>query len=368
MRGLYIHIPFCVRKCAYCDFYSLPLNPPPVDAYLEAVLREADGYAGMTFQTLYLGGGTPSLLGGKGLRKLIERLRRIFDLSALVEATIEVNPESATDELRSAARDSGITRISIGVQSLADGELAAVGRVHNSAQALDAVRRAGNSGIFGLSADLIIGLPGQDWLSLRNSLETLTGLGVNHLSLYCLSLEEGTPLAANPPVDLPPDDRQAELFEQARLFLEQRGFRHYEISNFAVKGHECLHNLNYWRGGEYLGLGPASASHIGGRRFKNAANLYAYLVNPAGQVIEVEELNPVAKACEEAMLRLRLLAEGLDMKELSLHFGATNTAELAGRLGEMAQSGLLVCDGATYRLPPSRVLVSNPIFGRVLSK
>ncbi|MDD4859853.1 MAG: radical SAM family heme chaperone HemW [Dehalococcoidales bacterium] len=366
MRGLYVHVPFCVRKCAYCDFYSLPLRQPPIGAYIAAILHEANTYARMSFHTLYLGGGTPSLLGAGGLRKLTEGLRHTFDLSGLTEATIEVNPESATGELLTTARKTGFNRVSIGVQSLSDAELAAVGRVHNSAQAVDAVKRAVKSGFSDISADLIIGLPGQDRRSLRTSLETVLGPGVWHLSLYCLSLEDGTPLAADRPANLPSDDIQAELFEQARIFLTQRGFVHYEISNFALPGHECLHNLNYWRGGEYLGLGPAAASHLNGKRFKNRPDLQAYLENPAGLITDIEQLSLRDKAAEEAMLRLRLLSEGLDVNELGSRFGEANIKELRLRLCELVQSGQLTCDGSVYRLMPSRVLTSNPIFGKVL--
>jgi oxygen-independent coproporphyrinogen-3 oxidase len=159
---------------------------------------------------------------------------------------------------------------------------------------------------------------------------------------------------------------QADLFDQARLFLEKRGFIHYEISNFTLMGHECLHNLNYWRGGEYLGFGPAAASHFHGKRFNNRPDFYAYLRNPTGLIEGVEELSIQEKAAEEAMLRLRLLSEGLNTGELARRFGYENVEDLVGRLSEMARAGSLICDGSSYRLAPSRVLTSNPIFARVL--
>jgi oxygen-independent coproporphyrinogen-3 oxidase len=159
---------------------------------------------------------------------------------------------------------------------------------------------------------------------------------------------------------------QAELFEQASRFLEKRGFTHYEISNFALTGHESLHNLNYWRGGEYLGLGPAAASHLQGKRFNNRPDLHAYLRDPAGLTEGVEELGAPEKAAEEAMLRLRLLSEGLDTDGLARRFGRENIEALVGRLREMAGAGSLIRDGSSYRLAPSRVLTSNPIFAGVL--
>ena len=254
MKGLYIHIPFCVKKCSYCDFYSLPAPLHARESYVNAVLHESETYAGMSFQTMYLGGGTPSLLGGKLVTDLIYSISKSMNLADMVESTIEVNPESTTSGFLEAIKAAGINRVSIGVQSLDDSELKAAGRIHTAAQALETVILAKRRGFKAVSADLIIGLPGQTWLTLSRSLDTLVHSGIEHLSLYCLSLEEGTPLAKSPPDDLPSDDMQAELFQYASSFLEKRHYVHYEISNFALKGYECRHNLNYWRGGEYLGL------------------------------------------------------------------------------------------------------------------
>ena len=415
MRGLYVHVPFCVSKCDYCDFYSLANRLDLVPPYVDAVLTEARTHAGLSFETLYLGGGTPSLLGAASLRRLVEGLKRVFDLSPIVEATIEVNPESASEDLLRSAMDLGFSRVSVGVQSLSDYELQSVGRVHAAAQAVEAVSRAVGMGFKDVSADVIVGLPGQtlngapvnpgclkrvqgqvpaeglgvspnsqispqDWgprglkegsargslSSLRRTLEGSIGLGVNHLSVYCLSLEHGTPLAVNPPDDLPSEDEQADLFEEARALLEGHGFTHYEISNFCLPGRECRHNLNYWRGGEYLGLGSAAASHLGGRRWKNRTDLPAYLRSPSGVVDEVEELGLKEKAAEEAMLRLRLLVEGLAADEMVRRFGEDGTQELFSRLNGLVSQGLLSYDGERYRLARSQVLVSNPIFSRVL--
>jgi oxygen-independent coproporphyrinogen-3 oxidase len=320
----------------------------------------------MSFSTLFLGGGTPSILGADNLTRLVDGLSSAFDLSQLVEATIEANPESATEETLEAALKAGFSRISIGVQSLSDGELKTVGRIHSAGQAVAAIGLAKKVGFRNISADLIIGLPGQTWGSLRDSIGRLTALEINHLSLYCLSLEHGTPLAQTPPDNLPSDDMQAELFEQARVLLNDKGFVHYEISNFALSGHECMHNMNYWRGGEYLGLGPSAASHLGGKRFKNMADLKAYLENPTGIVEEVEELGAEEKAAEEAMLRLRLLEEGLDVVEFTRRHGQKNVHSLLSRLDRLSCEGLLLLDGSKYRLEPSLVLTSNPILARVL--
>jgi oxygen-independent coproporphyrinogen-3 oxidase len=366
MTGLYIHVPFCIRKCAYCDFYSLTGQAHLIDGYVEAVLTEARARPGLSFDTLYLGGGTPSLLGARGLTALLAGLRSAFDLSGMVEATIEVNPESADADLLQAALEFGLNRISVGVQSLQDEELRRSGRVHNASQALAAVEQAREAGFGNVSVDVIVGLPGQSWLAVHSTLNGLATLGVDHLSLYCLSVENGTALALNPPPDLPSGDEQAELFEDARSFLESLGYLHYEISNFALPGRACLHNLNYWRGGEYLGLGPAAASHLSGRRFRNRADLEAYRCHPGGLVEEVEELGPEDKAAEEAMLRLRLLSEGLVADGLVGRYGCDVAAGLLRRLDDMVSEGLLRREGSRYCLEPSRLLTSNPVFARVL--
>ncbi len=366
MRGLYTHIPFCVKKCAYCDFYSLPDRLDCIDEYIEAVLREAHKYAGMSFETLYLGGGTPSLLGAQYLKQLATGLNKEFDLSKLNEATIEANPESATREFLQATIECGFNRISIGVQSLNDTELKSVGRIHSAQQAIGAIKLAQATGFKNITCDLIIGLPGQTWQSLKRSISKLIALNIRHLSVYCLSLEPDTPLEHNPPANLPSDDRQVELFEKAVTLLKSPGFVHYEISNFALPGYECRHNLNYWRGGEYLGLGPAAASHLEGIRFKNKPNLDAYLKRPTAQTTEVEQLDIKHKAEEETILRLRLLEEGVNVTELQNKYGKTYTSGILRKLSEMVSSGELVQQSAGYRLHPARIMTSNQVFTQIL--
>ena len=376
MQGLYIHIPVCVKKCSYCDFYSLPGRLDMIGNYVQAVLQEAEHYKGMSFYTLFIGGGTPSLLGAKYLRMLMEGLDKTLRLPRRsaprngdeYEATIEVNPESATEEFLKAAKETGFNRVSIGVQSLADDELRSVGRIHTAGQAVEAIRQAKKAGFEAISADLIIGLPGQTWTSLRNSLKTLVEMEVGHISAYCLSLEEGTILGNKPPENLPDDEMQANLYEETRKFLKSCGYAHYEISNFARRGCECMHNINYWRGGEYLGLGTAAASHIEGRRWRNRADLDSYIQSPTTQIEEIEVLGIEEKAAEEAMLRLRLLEEGVDIVELADRYEWDSIKGIVERLEEMAREGLLVKWGTRYRLSEDKVLTSNRIFERVISK
>ena len=364
--GLYLHIPYCRRKCPYCSFYSLPVHRHVPQTYIKALLTEAEAYRGKAFQTLFIGGGTPSLLGRFYLKHLIDGLKSIFHLSGLQEATIEVNPESTTHTFLQAARDSGITRLSIGVQTLQSRELAAAGRQHTPKQALDLISRARETGFSSISADMIVGLPGQRKESLINGLEILIKSDIDHLSLYCLSLDPQSPMALSAPLDLPTDDDQAEWFEESVITLKKAGFDHYELSNFARPGHHCLHNVLCWRGESYLGIGAAAASHLEGVRSKNCSSVSDYLEAPGCGKEEVERLELPAKAAEETIIRLRLLMEGVNLDSLEQRFTPVNVERLKHRLKVLAHEGFLVQDRNVYRLHPAHVLTSNVIFRQLL--
>jgi oxygen-independent coproporphyrinogen-3 oxidase len=251
------------------------------------------------------------------------------------------------------------------VQSLSDNELHQVGRIHTAAQAVLAIQLAQKEGFKNISADVILGLPGQNWQSLMTTLETLIGMNLPHISMYCLEVEPHTPLAANPPAGLASDDEQADLYAEAVDLLQRRGFSHYEISNFAWPGYTCQHNLNYWQAGEYIGLGPAAASYYRGVRYKNKADLDAYLTDPRGQKDELEKLSKPQKAGEEAILRLRLLQEGLDLNRLIQKYGDKSVVDLAAGLNRLNIQGHLQRDGCLYRLNPREALVSNSILSEL---
>jgi putative oxygen-independent coproporphyrinogen III oxidase len=359
--GLYVHIPFCVRKCAYCDFYSLAGKRRLLSPYIDALLLESARYSSMELRTLYIGGGTPSLLTSPNLDVLINGLHKHFDLSNLIEVSIEANPDSSHISFLAAALSHGINRISFGVQSLNDIELRRVGRLHSASQAVAAIEKAKTAGFKNISADLMIGLPGQSLSSLMSTISRTVELNLQHISLYCLSVEPGTPLAADIPSDLPSQDEQADLYERSVDLLEQCGFVHYEISNFARPGFECLHNLNYWRAGEYAGLGPSAASHFGGKRYKNKPDLEGYLRDPLSQIFEDEHLSDRERAVEEAVLRLRLLKEGLDITQLAAKYGKPDVAGLLERLDSMVEKKYLTRSGSIYRLSEGTALVSNSI-------
>ncbi len=364
MTGLYIHVPFCKSKCHYCDFYSLPNSESLISSYSDALAAEATQYKGWNFDTLFFGGGTPSLLGDVNLEKIILALKTFLGLSHIQEATLEANPESFTEEFAQMAHSLGFDRISLGIQSLNENELKSVGRIHNKMQAQKAIKLA--SKIFPrVSADLIIGLPGQTWESLHDSAQSIINLGATHISAYCLHLEEGTKLHENPPQNLPSDDDQAELYCKLADFFEANGLAQYEISNFAKKGQGCLHNMNYWHAGNYIGLGPNASSHIDGIRFRNNPDLNAYLQNPTGQKIIEEELNETGRLNEEAMLRLRLV-EGLDLLKLSERHNKADISKLKQKLDSLHADGQLEKSGSLYKIPKTGFLTSNRIFLEVL--
>lgn len=309
--GLYIHIPFCAQKCAYCDFYSLPGAEGKMDEYVRAVsahLAEvAPRAAQHSVDTIYFGGGTPSYLGPKRLKALLSSVQKHYALSADAEITLEANPDSAGDwRVLRALRRAGFNRISLGMQSAIDEELRAVGRIHTFEQVRAAVAAARKAKLKNVSLDLIYGLPGQTMESFSSSLRAAVALEPEHISCYGLKLEEGTPLyAARDTFSAADDDLQADMYLFAVSFLQEAGFVQYEISNFARPGFESRHNLKYWTLSEYAGFGPGAHSDFGGVRYSFDRDLDAY-INGAlrgGQMpIECEDLPAWTRDTEYLML------------------------------------------------------------------
>lgn len=268
MLSLYLHIPFCKQKCAYCAFYSGPAGEQEKERYTEA-LCQAIGQAGAAekrpLSTLFIGGGTPALLGVARLEQLMESIRRSFKLEENAECTVELNPESTTRELLQTLRQAGINRISMGVQSLNDSELCTLGRLHDRARALAALEEIFAAGFTNVSVDVMFGLPGQTPESFMQTLDTLLSYPLTHLSAYSLQLEEGTPLGETAQ---PMDEEQEEtLWHLLCRKTAEAGMNHYEVSNFARPGFESRHNLSYWRRTDYIGLGPAAHSFWNGVRY-----------------------------------------------------------------------------------------------------
>lgn len=316
-NGLYIHIPYCKQKCLYCSFYSIPNNKVD-NEYIDALLKEILTYKtySYTIDTIFIGGGTPSLLTEDQFERLFGTIHDSFNLD-LEEVTVEMNPDSITESKLVILKECGVNRLSIGVQSFNDDELKAIGRIHNSRRAVDAIMLA-NKYFDNINIDLMIGLPHQTLDSIHNNLSILSKLDIQHVSVYSLILEEGTPLynrVCNG-LNLPDDDETVEWYDEVVAYLSKLGFERYEISNFAIDGYRCKHNLHCWQYKDYIGIGPSASSFLNGRRFTNQPDLCGYITNGASLIIE--DCDEPHK--EYIMLALRT-KEGIDKIYFNQRFG-----------------------------------------------
>ncbi len=369
--GLYFHLPYCLAKCSYCDFASRPLRDPAewprlISALRREVRRRARGRAA----TVYLGGGTPSLCPPELVAGLLDEVRTRVRLVPRAEITLEANPATADADRLRAFRSAGVNRLSIGVQSGDDEALRMLGRVHTAAQARELVASARSAGFPNVSCDLIYGLPGQTLERFQADLERVLSWEPDHLSLYALSLEPGTRLAervAAGELPEPEEDAAADMYEWTRERLERSGYLQYELSNFSRKGLACRHNLNYWNNGDYLGFGPSAHSHIHGGRSWNLADPDAYLkaVEHGRSPREgSEKLKKKRRIAEEVMVGLRLTA-GVPTRRLTARYGPGWREPLRPALESMSRAGLLDL-GATLRLTPKGMLLSNVVFRELL--
>ena len=362
--GLYLHIPFCKAKCAYCDFYSLPHSEEKMDAYAAALARHITEVAPQMqnhrVDTVYFGGGTPSYLGHKRLIALLKTVKKQCRVWDRAEITLEANPDSAGDwrALR-ALRRAGFNRISLGVQSSDDEELRRLGRVHTWQQVKDAVAACRKAGLDNISLDLIYGLPDQTMEDWQRTLADAVALGPEHLSCYGLKVEEGTPLwQQRQQLTLPDDDAQADMYLYTVAALEEAGYRQYEISNFAKPGRESRHNLKYWSMEEYAGFGPGAHSDFGGVRYGYVRDLDGYI---AGRLVlsESEGESTLARDYEYVMLSLRTAA-GIDRRTFENRY-RQRFEPMEELFVQYERAGLAVRTEGGWRLTPKGFLVSNSI-------
>lgn len=362
--GLYIHIPFCKAKCAYCDFYSLAHSEEKMDAYMAALLRHleevAPRAAGMQVDTVYFGGGTPSYLGAARLCRILQTVLRRYDVARDAEITLEANPDSAGDwkELRRLRR-AGFNRLSLGVQSTDDALLRRIGRVHTYEQVQQAVKAARQAKFTNLSLDLIYGLPGQTVEDWQRTLADAVALGPEHLSCYGLKLEEGTPLwQQRQTLTLPDDDAQADMYLYTVAALGEMGYEQYEISNFAKPGKASRHNLKYWNMEEYAGFGPGAHSDFGGVRYGYVRDVDSYI---AGKLVlsESENDSTLARDYEYVMLSLRTAA-GIDRQTFEKRY-RQRFQPMEALFEQYEKAGLALPTGGGWRLTPKGFLVSNSI-------
>ena len=372
--GIYIHVPFCRSKCQYCDFYSLTekedgLLEDYMDAVCEHIKETGKRSPGYLVDTIYFGGGTPSFFGADGMAAILTAVRRSFDVSASAEITFEANPDSVSPRLLKKLKSEGFNRVSLGIQCDDDRILKVIGRPHNYEQAEQAVKAIRSAGFRNLSVDLMYGLPNQTLEGWQKTLENVLSLRPEHISCYGLKLEEGTPLyECRDYSNLPDDDAQADMYLAAVEILRNRGFRQYEISNFARRGYESKHNMKYWIGGEYLGFGPDDSSDFAGKRFKTVRNLKKYIlgIQDRGVVLdEVEDISDRERAGEYLMLRLRTV-QGIDREEYEKRF-LLPFKPLEKYLEQCRQMGHALGAEGCWHLTAEGFLLSNSIISDLLT-
>lgn len=372
---LYVHVPFCVRKCAYCAFYSEPYRADNAELYIAQVLAEMAARAGRLCSnrvtSVYFGGGTPSVLSLEQLGAVLDAVRRHFVLVDGAEVTLEANPESALRPgFLPGLPGLGVNRLSLGVQSFQDEFLRMLGRPHSGREAEAAVTAAHAAGLTNVSLDLIWGLPGQTEAIWLEDLRLAVALGPEHLSCYGLSLEQGTTLAervARGELDLPDEDEGVGMYLRGAEFLESRGYLHYEISNYARPGRESRHNAGYWAQDDYLGLGPSAVSTCGARRWTNPADLaeYARCVTAGCLEMNVEKLSARIRGQELVMLSLRT-SGGLDLERFKAWTGHDFLRFTRPSVEQLRSRGLARLRSGHLQLTRKGMLLSNSIIGMLL--
>ena len=371
--GLYIHIPFCRSKCQYCDFYSLSGKEERMDEYQKALLahlaESAPHAKAYTVDTVYFGGGTPSFYGYKRLAELLKQIKKQFRVDKHAEITLEANPDSVDRTMLRRLRRAGFNRISLGVQSADDAQLADLGRPHTFAQARQAVEWARKAKFHNLSLDLIYGLPGQSLEGWQDTVEQVLALNPDHISAYGLKVEEGTPLYRRVESGevLPDDDVQADCYLWTAERLAQAGYEQYEISNFAKEGKRSRHNWKYWMTNPYMGFGPGAHSDFGGRRYSFVRDLDGYIkgVLEGGPIVDEDDEIPTReRGGEYLMLRLRT-AHGIEEWEYRRSY-FMNFAPIETHLTEFSRHGLAEQTNGRWRLTPKGFLLSNHIIGTLL--
>ncbi len=373
MASLYLHIPFCEKKCAYCDFYSIE-NFTRVEDFLAALHREIGRYAEYagkeTFETIFFGGGTPSLLSPHHLEGILTDLHNTFTIEPEAEITVETNPGTVTQEKLAAYRALGVNRLSIGVQSFHEDELKFLTRIHDSSQAVRCVELARRAGFDNVSIDLIYALPGQTLARWEETLRKAIVLQPNHISAYGLIVEDGTPLARMVQAHLvspKPPDEEAEFYELTMAFLEAHGFEQYEVSNYARPGYRSRHNYNYWRHANYLGFGPSAHSFWKedgrtARRWWNIPNLSHYCLSLQDgrlPILQQESLDAAQLLGEEIFLGLR--SDGVSLQ--TLRHRATSVRSL---IPSLVDEGVAVIENGILRLTRKGYLLCDEIAARLM--
>jgi oxygen-independent coproporphyrinogen-3 oxidase len=377
ITGLYLHVPFCFHKCHYCDFYSITRQTPDrMIRFVDLMLREADQWAGglaspFVPRTIFIGGGTPTLLPLEQMQQLLREMRKRFDLSAVDEWTVEANPATVTADYCQMLRENGVTRLSFGAQSFNADELKTLERHHNPDDVFRSVELARAAGFDRLNLDLIFAIPGQTLASWQHSVAASLEMGTTHLSCYALTYEANTPMAVRRRLgQFKPAAEELELsmLYHTRDRLTSLGIAPYEISNFAAPSQPCRHNLNYWTGGNYIGIGPSAASHVEGVRWKNRPHLGEWeTAVESGNLpaIEAETLTPRQRAGELAMLMLRL-ETGLDLEFCTQRTGVDATTMFGPAIDRLIHLKLVTITDQHIRLTRQGIAVADAVAAEFL--
>ena len=368
--GLYIHIPYCVRKCRYCDFCSFPVDGNGVpDAYVSALcaqIRETGKALDRPrADTVFFGGGTPTLLEAGQWLKIMEALKASFAIAPDAEISTECNPATAGLSDFEHLLSLGFNRLSLGIQSLSDNELRLLGRIHSAKEAEETVRDAFHAGFTNVNADLMFGIPGQTPDSFGETIEKTVSLGVSHVSAYALQVEPGTPFYEQAgQYVFPDDDETRDLYDLVTEKLRTFGIERYEISNFARPGFECKHNLKYWRCDPYLGFGPSAHSLIGHIRFETAPDVHRFITGERGFALE-EELTK-ERLCDEALMLGLRLTSGADLDRISSLSGVDARKRYETAIGLLERQGTIRREGGNVRILPEFLFTSNEILVSLL--
>lgn len=373
---LYIHIPFCVKKCAYCDFLSFPADEGTKRRYVEKLMEEMRTMGAVcrdnTVSTVFVGGGTPSILKGEWMEELFSVLRENFSLEPDAEISMEANPGTVTKEKLFSYRRAGINRLSFGLQSAKEGELSALGRIHSFEDFLESFRAARECGFENINVDLMSALPGQTADSWMETLKRTAELSPEHISAYSLIVEEGTPFYEAYGSEagrklLPDEETEREMYHRTKAFLRECGYERYEISNYAKPGLACRHNIGYWTGVPYLGLGLGAASYLNGKRFSGHGEMETYLASAAGTY--ENEVQLTKKDMEEEFFFLGLrLTKGVSLAEFKERFGEDAAAVYPGVMERFVKEGAANLSDGRFFLTDYGMDVSNYVMAEFLQE
>lgn len=362
-QSLYIHIPFCIKKCSYCDFISIPFDKTLEKQYVDSLRREIGLQAAEadSLKTIYIGGGTPTLLNAQSFKEIFNALHERFQFLPDMEITAEANPGTIDGKKASSLLSMGVNRLSIGIQSFNETELSVLGRSHTVKEALASVNAVKQAGVKNLSIDLIYGIPGQTLENWSHTIERTLELIPQHISAYELTPNEGTPfyeaLKENL-INIPEEDMVIDMFNYASDALSAHGFKHYEISNHALKGCECRHNLNYWLRGEYIGVGAGAHSFINGRRLKNEDDVSKYISLLSEGVLPVTESTELTSfdSLEELIFLGMRMADGINLSVIK-----EKCPELINASEGLINEGMLELNRGHLRLTRKGMLISNSV-------